>query len=49
MVSFDLFSGCKKLILETSRYSDKQFAKAVEMAKAYEDELIASVTMSAAA
>lgn len=49
MVSFDLFSGCKKLILETSRYSDKQFAKAVEMAKAYEDELIASVTMSVAA
>lgn len=49
MVSFDLFSGCKKLILEANRYSDKQFAKAVEMSKTYEDELIASVTMSEAA
>lgn len=49
MVSFDLFSGCKKLILEANRYSDKQFAKAVEMAKIFEDELIATVTMSVAA
>lgn len=49
MVSFDLFSGCKKLVMETSRYSDKQFAKAVEMSKTYEDELITSVTMSEAA
>ena len=43
MVSFDLFSGCKRLILETSRYSDKQFARAVDMAKDYEDELVTAV------
>lgn len=49
MVSFDLFSGCKKLVLEADRYSDKQFAKAAEMAKAYEDELIAAVTVNEAA
>lgn len=49
MVSFDLFSGCKKLILEANRYSDKQFAKAVEMAKTFENELIATVTVSDAA
>lgn len=49
MVSFDLFSGCKKLILETKRYSDKQLAKALEMAKAFEDELIAAVAVNEAA
>lgn len=49
MVSFDLFSGCKKLILEANRYSEKQFAKAVEMSKTYEDELITAVTLSDAA
>ena len=43
MVSFNLFSGCKRLLSETKRYSDKQFAKAVEIAKDYEDELIAAV------
>lgn len=43
MVSFDLFSGVKRLILETNRYSDKQFARAIEMAKDYEDELITAV------
>jgi hypothetical protein len=43
MVSFNLFSGCKRLILETGRYSYKQFSKAVEMAKDYESELIAAV------
>lgn len=48
-VSFDLFSGCKRLILEANRYSDKQFAKAVEMSKAFEDEIIATVTFSDAA
>lgn len=49
MVSFDLFSGCKKLVLEANRYSDKQFARAVEMSKAFENELIAAVTVSEAA
>lgn len=48
-VSFDLFSGCKRLILKANRYSDKQFVKAVEMAKAFEDELIATVTVNEAA
>jgi hypothetical protein len=43
MVSFDLFSGCKRLLLETARYTDKQFQRAVEMAKNYEDELITAV------
>lgn len=43
MVSFDLFSGRSKLLFETSRYNAKQFAKAVEMAKGMENELIATV------
>jgi hypothetical protein len=43
MVSFSLFSGCKRLILETGRYSYKQFSKAVAIAKDYESELIAAV------
>jgi hypothetical protein len=42
-VSFDLFSGCKRLLLEVSRYTDKQFTRAVEMAKSYENEMIAAV------
>ena len=42
-VSFDLFSGLKRLLFETARYTDKQFARAVEMAKDYEDELITAV------
>lgn len=43
MVSFNLLAGCKKLVLDGNRYSDKQFIRAVEIAKAYEDELIATV------
>ena len=43
MVSYDLFSGCKRLLLETSRYTDKQFARAAAMAGDYEDELITAV------
>ena len=43
-VRFELFSGCTKLLLETSRYSEKQFARAIEMATAFEAELIAAVT-----
>ena len=43
MVSFNLFSGRRQLLFETSRLTKKQFAKAVEMAKGIEDELIAVV------
>ena len=43
MVSFDLLSGCKRLLLETARYTDKQFQRAIELAKDYEDELISVV------
>ena len=43
MVSFNLFSGRRKLLFETSRYTAKQFARAVEMAKDVEAELIATV------
>lgn len=43
MVSFDLFSGRRQLLFETSRFTAKQFARAVKMAKDVEDELIASV------
>jgi hypothetical protein len=45
---YNLFSGCTRLILETNRYSDKQFGKAVEMVRPFEDELIANVTMEEA-
>jgi hypothetical protein len=48
-VSFDMHSGCKRLILETKRYSDKQFNTAIEMAKAHEDDLIAKAAMKKAA
>lgn len=48
-VSFDLFSGCKRFILKANRYSDKQFSKAVEMAEAFENELITAVTVNEAA
>lgn len=43
MVSFTMFSGIKRLLLEVNRYSDKQFDRAVEMSKAVEGELIAAV------
>lgn len=42
MISFDLFAGRSQLLLETNRYSEKQFTKAVEIAAAFEDELIAT-------
>lgn len=48
-VSFNLFSGCKRLMLKANRYSNKQFAKAVEMAKDFENELIVAATMIEAA
>ena len=43
MVSFNAFSGRSQLLLETKRYTDKQFARAKEMAKEWEEELIATV------
>lgn len=43
MVSFEMFSGYKKLLLETGRYSDKQFDRAVEMSRDAEAELISAV------
>ena len=43
MVSFKLLAGCRRLLFETSRYTAKQFARAVEMAKGMEEELIEAV------
>ena len=43
MVSYEMFSGFKQLLLETKRYSDKQFGQAIEMSKGVEQELIAAV------
>ena len=43
MVSFALFSGRRRLLFETSRYTAKQFARAVEMAEGMEEELIEAV------
>ena len=43
MISYTMFSGQSCLLLETKRFTAKQFAKAIEMAKDYEDELIAAV------
>jgi hypothetical protein len=42
-VSFTLFSGKSRLLLETQRYTAKQFERALDMAKDYEDEMIAAV------
>ena len=43
MVSYTLFSGRSRLLLETQRFTAKQFALALEMAKDYEESLIAAV------
>ena len=43
MVRFTMFTGRRRLLLETKRYSDKQFARAVEMGKEIEPELTAAV------
>jgi len=40
-ISFELFAGCKRFLFAANRYTDKQFQRAIEMAKDYEDELIA--------
>ena len=42
-VSFDLFSGYSKLLLETNRFSAKQFERAVALAAQHKEELIAAV------
>ena len=42
-ISFDLFAGRKRLLFETARFSGKQFARAIEMAKDFEGELVAAV------
>jgi len=42
-VSFTMFSGFKHLLLETQRYTDKQFNRAVDMAKDHRESLIAKV------
>lgn len=43
MVSYILFNGVKKLLMQTARFSAKQFEQAVEMGKDTAPELIASV------
>ena len=42
-VSYAMYSGCRHLLLETKRFSAKQFAQAIEMAKTCEKELIERV------
>jgi len=42
-VSFTILSGYSYLLLETKRYSPKQFAAAVEMAKEHKERLIDAV------
>jgi len=42
-VSFALFSGNSKLLLQTQRYTDKQFARAIDLAGEHRESLIASV------
>ncbi len=43
MVSYNLFSGRSRLLLETKRFTAKQFDKAVSMAERLEENLIAAV------
>ena len=43
MISYAMFTGRKQFLFETARFSAKQFARAVDMAKDVEDELIAVV------
>ena len=42
-VSFIAFTGCSRLLFETQRYTEKQYARAIEMAKEYKEALIATV------
>lgn len=43
MIRYTMFSGKSRLLLETKRFTAKQFANAIEMAKTYEAELISEV------
>ena len=43
IISYTLFTRSARLLFETQRFTAKQFERAVEMAKDYEDELIAVV------
>jgi hypothetical protein len=43
MIRFGAFNVRKQLLFETKRFTEKQFAKAIEMAKDFEEELIAAV------
>ena len=42
-ISYVLFSGSARLLMETKRFSAKQLAQAVEIAKSYEESLISEV------
>ena len=42
-VSFTAFTGCSRLLFETQRYTDKQFVRAIDIAKEYKEALIAAV------
>ena len=42
-VSMVMFTGCKKLLMETSRFSAKQFERAVEFGRAEAPEIIKRV------
>ena len=42
-ISFSLFSGCSHLLFETQCFTAKQLTQAIEMAKDFEEELIAKV------
>lgn len=40
MEQFGAFSGYKRLVLEVNRFSDKQYNKAVELSKEYEQMMV---------
>ena len=42
-ISFTAFTGYSHLLLETQRYTDKQFDRAVEIAEEHKETLIATV------
>lgn len=43
MIGHVLFSGQSRFLFDAKRFSSKQFDRAMEMAKEYEEELIAAV------
>jgi len=42
-VSYTMFSGYSHLLLETKRFSAKQFAQAIEISKEHKERLISAV------